>query len=132
MSDNFMLIYGRLTRDPEYVTASGDKKQYARFTVAVNRSYGDQADFVDCIAFGRTADIVEKYFTKGKEIRVQGRHECDPYTAKDGTKRYPWTLKAESIGFCGSKSSGSAPATTPAQGEPAPENFENVDDDVPF
>lgn len=130
MSDSITIIYGRLTRRPEYVAATGDKKQYARFTVAVNRSYGDAADFYDCIAFGRTADIIDNYFDKGKEIRVQGRHECEPYTAKDGSKRYPWTLKVDSIGFCGSKSSGSA--TNQNQGEPLPEGFDNVEEDIPF
>lgn len=131
MSDNFMLIYGRLTRKPEFTPANGDRKQYAKFTVAVNRSYGDQADFVDCIAFGRTADVIDKYFDKGKEIRVQGRHECDKYVAKDGTNRYPWTLKVESIGFCGSRQSGSSSGTSPNP-EPAPENYVNVDEDIPF
>lgn len=143
MGDNLMIIYGRLTRDPEYVAADGDKSQYARFTVAVNRSRGDVADFVDCVAFGRRADVIREYFVKGKEIRVQGRHECDPYTGRDGNKRYPWTLKVDDFGFCGSKGDGSGQNRNKADQdplawangtEPAPDHdsFERAEEDIPF
>ena len=140
MSDSFSIIYGRLTRDPEYIPAAGDKSQYVKFTVAVNRSYGDAADFWDCIMFGKRADIIREYFTKGKEIRVVGRHECDPYTGRDGNKRYPWTLKVDDFGFCGSKKDGAGNANdrdplawaNAADQGAAADSFEQSEEDIPF
>ena len=98
--DNITIIYGRLTRDPEYTEATGDKTQYVKFSVAVNRHTENKADFFDCVAFGKTADIIDKWCSKGSEVRVTGRMQCDPYEAKDGTKRYPWKLIVNRFGFC--------------------------------
>lgn len=129
MSDNLIVLYGRFTRDPEYTPAQGDKSQYAKFTVAVNRTRGSEADFFDCIVFGKRADVIREFFTKGKEIRIQGRHECDPYLGRDGKRRYPWTVKVDDFGFCGSKDKASG------QDVPQPdaqEAFKEAEEDIPF
>lgn len=98
--DNIMMIHGRLVRDVELKT-SKDGKPFVNFSVAVDRrgKEGDKTDFVDCVAFGDSAEHIVKYFYKGKPVRLFGSMECDTYTAKDGTKRYPWKLKVFGWGF---------------------------------
>lgn len=133
MSTSKSIIHGRLTRDPEFTPANADKNQYCKFTVAVNRSYGDSADFWDCVAFGRRAEVINKYFSRGSEIIVIGRHECDPYTTKDGTKRYPWTLKVDDFDFCGSGNGANKEQPEPAVIDGVEsDSFENVEDDIPW
>lgn len=99
--DNTITIHGRLVRDITTETSSSGVV-FARFTVAVDRrgkNDADKTDYFDCLAFGESAKTLERCFYKGKPIRVSGRMECDPYTAKDGQKRYPWTLKVDAWGF---------------------------------
>lgn len=129
MIDNIFIIKGRLTRDPDYTPANGEKKQYCKFSVAVSRHRGDEADFVDCIIFGKRADVIREFFSKGKEIRVIGSHQCEKYTDKNGNTRKHWTLFVDDFGFSGSKSdniTGGSDALSGANG------FEEVEADIPF
>ena len=100
--------------------------------VAVDRrgKNGDITDFIDCVAFNKNAEMLVEYFRKGKPIRAVGSMECDPYTAKDGTKRYPWTLKIECWGFDAADPKGAVAEKKPDVSEA----FEDADDsdDVPF
>lgn len=113
---NSIIVMGRLTRDPE-IRHAGDTK-VARYSLAVDRQFKREgkaeADFFDCTVFGKGADFAESYLAKGTKIVVRGRMECEPYTDKDGNKRYPWTLNVESQEFAESKKAaeenGSAPA----------------------
>ena len=103
---NKVLIHGRVSRDPEVrTTASGT--QYARFSVAVDRSTkaGEEkkADFIPCIAWGKTAEFVGKYFPKGKEILCEGRIQTGSYTNQDGKKIYTTDVVLDRVEFCGSK-----------------------------
>ncbi len=103
---NNITIHGRLTRDPEfgtYTTAKGETKSNCKFTVAVDRRIGEETDFFNCITFGALSNVIDKHFSKGKEIVVSGEMQCNPYKAKDGTKRYPWSLVVNQFDFCGSK-----------------------------
>ena len=61
---NLHLIHGRLTRDPEFTTGSEPTKDRVKFTVAVDRRYGDEADVFDCTCFGKRAQVISKYFNK--------------------------------------------------------------------
>ena len=75
---NKVILMGRLTRDPEVRYTQGDKPTaVARYTLAVNRTYKRQgepdADFINCITFGRDAEFVEKYFRQGLRIIISGR-----------------------------------------------------------
>lgn len=118
---------GRLARDPEYTPKNGDKKQYAKFTIAVDNKYNDLASFFNCIAFGVLADLVDKYLTKGRLVAVKGRHEQgEPYTDSNGKKRRSWTLFADEVEFLDSKKrdKSEAPVAAPA--------FEDVTEDIPF
>ena len=124
---NNITIIGRLTRDPEYTPKSGDKSQYARFTVAVDNEYGDLTSFFDCIVFGVTADNVDKYLSKGRQVGVRGRMEQgDQYTDKNGNKRRSWTLRAERVEFLDSKGE-----SKPAETETG-DSWEQLDEDAPF
>ena len=80
----------------------------AKFTLAVDRKYkkdGEQnADFINCTAFGKTAEVIEKYVTKGTKIIVEGRWQTGSYTNKDGNKVYTNDCMVENIEFCESKS----------------------------
>ena len=133
---NNITIIGRLTRDPVYTPEKDGKRQRANFTVAVDNRLGDNASFFDCVAFGKTADVVDKWTHKGKQVGVSGRHEQgDPYLDKNGNKRRSWSVFVENIELLGPKSDGSA-ATAPAQTEPEPAiapTPETLDDeDIPF
>lgn len=101
---NKHIIHGRLTRDPEFIQGEEESKNRAKFTVAVDRSYGDEADFIDCIVFGRRAAVVDKWYHKGKEILVEGEGRTGSYTDKNGVKRKTYTIVVGQFDFCGSGS----------------------------
>ncbi len=132
---NQIIIKGRLTRDPELknVQTKDDFKPVCTFDVAVDKMYGEDADFFRCQIWGKRAEFVEKFFVKGQEILVQGSHESRKYTDKDGKNRIAWELKVNQVEFCGSKKDN---ATTASAGSTpgVPEGFVPVedDDDIPF
>ena len=98
---------GRLTRDPE-VRMSGDTA-VARFSLAVDRRFkkdGEQtADFISCVAFGKTGEFIEKYGRKGTKFVVEGRIQTGSYTNKDGQKVYTTDVVVEQVEFAESKAS---------------------------
>lgn len=128
---NQIIIHGRLTRAPEinsFRNKEGRDTSVCRFSVAVNRNYGDEADFFNCSVFGKRAEVVDKYFCKGSEIVIKGRMESNKYKDRDGNDRIGWGIMVEGFDFCGSKSSGDQ--NTPS--ELKPDSFEQLEDDVPF
>lgn len=128
-----IMIVGNLTRDPEYTPAQGDRSQYARFTVAVDNEYGELSSFFDCVVFGRTADNVDKYLSKGRQVVVKGRHEQgDPYTDKSGNKRRSWSLRAERVKFLRDKTSHVTTDVTEERPKDIPDSWEQADEDNPF
>lgn len=100
-------LTGRLTRDPEVRYTDGGST-IARFTLAVDRRFktenGPQADFIGCVAFGKTAEFVEKWFWKGVKMELTGRIQTGAYTNQDGQKIYTTDVVAEQVGFAESKS----------------------------
>lgn len=133
---NNITLVGRLTRDPVYTPAQDGKSQRANFTLAVDNRIGDRASFFDCVAFGKTADVVDKWTHKGKQISVKGRMEQgDPYTDKNGNTRRSWSVFTEGLELLGSKSDGSGDRQSTAPAAPAgdvPDSFEEAEDDIPF
>ena len=129
---NNITIHGRLTRDPElkdYKTKKGETGQTCKFSVAVDRRFGEETDFFSCVTFGKLSEVIDKYFSKGSEIVVSGEMQCNPYEAKDGTKKYPWTLVVSQFDFCGGKKDKSGSSGQ----DDIPEGFEAVEDpDLPF
>lgn len=88
---NKAIIIGRMTKDPEVrYTQSGTP--VGTFTLAVDRRVAKdkpkEADFIPCVVWGKTAEVVGKWCKKGKQIGVEGRIQVRSYDAKDGTKRY--------------------------------------------
>ena len=110
---NKVILIGRLTRDPEVRYSAGENATaIARYTLAVDRKYkqeGQQnADFIQCIAFGRSAEFAEKYFRKGMKIAITGRIQTGSYTNKEGQKGYTTDVVIEEQEFAESKSSSGA------------------------
>ena len=125
---NIKIIHGRLVRAPELTRDdTDDKKNRCKFTVATDRRYGDEADFHDCIIFGKRAEVIDKYFDKGSEIIVVGEDQGKSYEDKNGVKRKSWSLVVWDFDFCGSKGNG----TTQKDGD-IPDNFDKQEGDIPF
>ena len=152
---NQVTLIGRLVKEPELVNA-GDK-QKLDFTLAVNTKVKGKADFIGCTAWGKTAEIMAKYLSKGSQVCVYGENKNNNYEDSKGVKHYGMKVQVNSIEFVGSKSdvesdeseSPSYPKAIPAEKpspydympkqEPKPSPFENVsnhngiiDDDLPF
>lgn len=130
---NSVQLIGRFTRDPE-VRYANNGTAIAKWRMAVDRKFkrdGEpDADFISCVAFGKTAEFVEKFFHKGMRIGVVGRIQTGSYTNNDGNKVYTTDVVAENVEFCESKQQGQ-------NGQQDSSNdFVNVpdgiDDDLPF
>ena len=90
----------RLTRDPDLRFAAGTGTAVCKFTVAVNREFKkDESDFINCIAFGKTAETIGQYFTKGSEINIVGSIQTGSYDKQDGTRVYTTDVKVDSFEF---------------------------------
>ena len=110
---NIIAIKGRLVRDPECRKTPNDITT-CKITVAVDRAYSSggekQTDFFDCVFWRQGAEFVSKYFSKGKEIIVQGEMQSRKWTDKEGNNRISWEIQNAHAEFCGGKSENSAPA----------------------
>ena len=102
---NKTVLLGRLTREPEVKVT--EKSTICRFTLAVNRTFKKEgqpdADFINIVAFGKTAEFCSKYFTKGQQVCVCGRLQTGSYDDKEGKKIYTTDVIAEEVDFAGSK-----------------------------
>ena len=147
---NKVILMGRLTRDPEVRYSQGENSMaIARYTLAVDRRFrrsndGEQtADFIGCVAFGRSAEFAERYFRQGLKVVVTGRIQTGSYTNKDGQKVYTTDVVVEDQEFAESKNSNNAGADNGFSGagrtlEPsgASDGFMNIpdgiDEELPF
>ncbi len=105
---NKVELVGRLTRDVEIRTTESGTVT-ARFSIAVSRRFKNaegvyEADFINCVAFGKTAEFIGKYFSKGSMIGVTGRIQTGNYTNKDGQKVYTTDVVIEECEFVTGKS----------------------------
>ena len=141
---NNVSLIGRLTTAPE-LKHTQSNMAYTRFSMAVDRSYAKQGeerqtDFINIVAWGKTAEFVCKYFMKGQRIGITGEIRTGSYTAQDGTKRYTTDVVASGVYFCESKSNvNQAPthSTQPVSQPTAAESggiFSNMpsEEDLPF
>jgi single-strand DNA-binding protein len=147
---NKVILMGRLTRDPEVRYSQGESAMaIARYTLAVDRRMNrsnagsDQqtADFIQCVAFGRSGEFAEKYFRKGLKVVVTGRIQTGSYTNKDGQRVYTTDVVVEDQEFAESKAAsqnnggGFAPADRPSPSD-AGDGFmnipEGIDEELPF
>lgn len=132
---NNVVLIGRLTKDPEVRYTSGENSMaVANFNIAVSRQgKDDKADFPHCIAFGKTAEFIEKYFSKGKQIALTGRIQTGSYENKDGAKVYTTDVIVDRVEFVGSKNDSNGTEKSPATAkEEAHAGFDEIDDDLPF
>lgn len=104
---NSTQLLGRVVRDVEVAYTQTNNTCIAKFSLAVNRRFAkegeQQADFINCIAFGKTAEFVSKYFTKGQQIALEGRIQTRSYDNKEGKKVYVTEVIAENVYFADSK-----------------------------
>ena len=139
---NKWLGTGRLTRDPEVRYSQGQNPTaVARFTLACDRRFkrdGDQnADFISCIAFGKIAEHIEKYWHKGMKMAAVGRIQTGSYTNRDNQKVYTTDVVVEEVEFCESKGSQqSAPVQNSAPASDSLDGFmdipDGIDEELPF
>ena len=130
---NKVVLMGRLTRDPD-IRYTQQQMCAARFTLAVDRRFkkdGEQqtADFISCVAFGKTGEFIEKYCHQGTKLVVEGRIQTGSYTNRDGNKVYTTDVVVEQAEFAESKS------TTTRESRPEPssasgDGFMNIPDGV--
>lgn len=128
---NKTILMGRLARDPEISYTTGDKPSaVARFTLAVDRRIkkegGQNADFISCVAFGKSAEFAEKYLKKGTKIALEGRIQTGSYTNKEGQKVYTTDVAVDQMEFAESK--GSVAPDGAASGP----SVSDDDDELPF
>lgn len=127
---NSVSLIGRLTREVDVkVSQSGNK--VARYTLAVDRRFkreGEQtADFISCVAFGRSADFAETYLHQGMKIAVNGRIQTGSYTKQDGTKVYTTDVIVDNQEFCEKKGDAQeAPQAAPEV--PVTDDFMDIPD----
>lgn len=128
---NSVITIGNLTRDPDVrYTESG--LAIARFSVALNRGKDKDgndrgADYPSCIAFGKTAELMERYVRKGDKIAVEGHIQTGSYE-KDGKKVYTTDVVADRVEFLTPKGKDKAAEDDNA----APEGFSKLEEDIPF
>lgn len=137
---NRAILMGRLTRDPKVTWTQGDPSTcIARFTLAVDRRYKregeDNADFISCVTFGKTAEFIEKYVKQGTKVVGCGRIQTGSYTNNDGQRVYTTDVVLDEVEFAESKKAqqenqnGSSLQTTPDGFMNIPDG---IDEDVPF
>ncbi len=152
---NKVILMGRLTADPEVrYSQSAEPLAIVRFSIAVNKRFKREgepdADFINCVAFGKTGEFTSKYFKKGMMISVVGRLQVRNWEDNNGQKRVTTEVVIEEQYFAESKAAfesrrSSAPTTpapavessAPAPSGNQPDGFYNVedsvdDDDLPF
>ena len=140
---NKVILMGRLTRDPEIKSSQGEKSTtIARYTLAVDRRFrrnndGEQsADFIGCVAFGKSAEFAEKYFRQGIKVVVTGRIQTGSYTNKDGQKVYTTDVVVDDQEFAESKATSQQNQqnnSTPATDSDGFMNIpDGIDEEMPF
>ena len=147
---NKVILMGRLTRDPEVRYSQNDTSMaIARYSLAVDRRFARRdgnneqtVDFINSVAFGRSAEFAEKYFRQGMRVLITGRIQTGSYTNKDGQKVYTTDIVvedqefADSKGAAGNNDGGFAPARPSAPGMDAGDGFmnipEGIDEELPF
>lgn len=104
---NKVILVGRLTRDPEVRYGGANNTAVARFTLAVDRRFKrdnePNADFINCVAVGKSAEFIEKYFKKGVKVSICGHIQTGSYTNKDGQKVYTTDVFVEEQEFAESR-----------------------------
>lgn len=123
---NKVILTGRFTRDPESRMTQGNM-EISRFSLAcqsdfVNRDGQRDTEFINCVAFNRTAQTINRYCKKGQMVLAQGRIRNSSYDAQDGTKRYTTEIIVDSFEFLGGSRNDGATASTSGYSAPVSNN----------
>ncbi|WP_313525424.1 single-stranded DNA-binding protein [Anaerotignum sp.] len=140
---NKVILMGRLAKDPEVRYSQGaEPLTVARYTLAVNRRFKRQgepeADFINCVSFGKAGEFAERYFKKGQMVSVIGRLQIRSWDDKAGKKHWATDVIIEEQYFAESKGSGHNTQSKSNESQECPDGFylidESVDDDddLPF
>jgi len=139
---NKVILMGRLTRNPEMRYSNTSNVAVVRFSLAVDRRYKKEgqpeADFINCVVFGKTGEFVNNYFSKGMRVAVTGRIQTSSWEDETGKRRYGTDVIVEEAYFADSKQSNNTNAQPKNQTAPplqANDGFATVDDDddeLPF
>ena len=143
---NKVILMVRLTRDPDIRCSNGERDMnIARYTLAVDRRYKREgesgADFISCVAFGRSAEFAEKYFRQGLKVVITGRIQTGSYTNRDGNKVYTTDVVVEEQEFAESKAASQRNREESSQERPEPMPVdaggfmtlpEDFDEELPF
>ncbi len=126
---NNVILMGRLTRDPE-LKYSQAGKAYCRFSLAVQRDFSkDEADFINCLAFGKTAETIAEWLGKGRRIALQGRIQTGSYENKNGDKVSTFEVVADRFEFVDSARSDTSKNQTYSNNN---DDVLDDNDDFPF
>ncbi len=143
---NKAILMGRLTKDPE-LRHTNSGTAVCSFSIAIDNGYGENrnTDFINCVAWNKTAEFVSKYFTKGRMIIVIGRISTRTWEGQDGKKNYVTEVVANEVSFGESKKSEGGGFDAPSYGAPASASIPDMpqmeeggfspldtDDDLPF
>ena len=127
---NRTILIGRLTKDPE--ARQGQTMTVTKFSIAVDRRIKAEgqpsADFISCVAFGKTAEFIEKYFKKGSKMALEGRIQTGSYTNKDGQKVYTTDVVVDNVEFAESKAAAGTKEDKPVTDD---EGFMDIPDNIP-
>lgn len=139
---NKVVLLGRLTKDPEVRYSQGENAiAIARYTVAVNRRFKrenePEADFINCVVFGKSAEFAEQYFRKGMRVSVAGRIQTGSYTNREGVRIYTTEIVVEEQEFAESRAEQNRNAnTTLNSANEKGDGFMNIpdgfDEELPF
>jgi len=132
MSHQTLIILGNVGKAEIRTTNNGTK--VASFSVAVSerRKGEDQTTWFNCIAFDKTAEVVEKYVQKGSKVLVQGRIATRDYEDKDGNRRYVWEVVTDRLSLESPKDGRSADVGRASGGGAGYSGGDNLDDEIPF
>lgn len=129
---NHVVLMGRLTKDPE-IRYTNSGKTVGSFSIAVNRRFKSEgqpeADFFNCVTFGKQAEFVEKYLHKGTKILLGGEVQNNNYKDKDGVTHYSVSIVVDEIEFAESKSQNNNSASNNTDFMSVPEG---VEEQLPF
>lgn len=140
---NKIILNGRLTKDPELSYTPGNGLAITKFTLAVNRPRFDknkpqEADFINCVCFGKRAEAIANNVQKGNRFGVCGRLQINKYVDKEGNNRWSTDVLVEDIDFLQDKGNNSAPSQNNSANKPPDSNYNDMpvtpidDGDIPF
>lgn len=134
---NAVQLLGRFTRDNEFKELGGTS--VFRNNIAVQRNFKNkdgerESDFINVVAFGKTAELLNQYFGKGQKVAVEGRIQTGSYEKEDGTRVYKTDVIVNQFDFVGSKNdNASQPAATASKPTSSPfDTVDFADDGLPF